>query len=73
MSAVTEPVTLARVERALDRLAVIMTDFDDLAPTLLLLFTWLDAEAEKMRNADDVLSAIRARVRRQRDRTEAQS
>lgn len=68
-----EPITLARVERALDRLAVIMTERPDKARALLAWFETLEQEAEALRSQDDVLAAVRARATRLRDRTAEQS
>lgn len=73
MSAAKQPVTLARIERALDRLAVIMTEHRDIAEDLLPIYRRLEREAEVFLEKESAFEAIRARARRSQDRTAAQS
>ncbi len=61
-----QPVTLARLERALDRLAIIMTDFPDLGRKVLLLYEKLDREAETLRAQEETMGRVRARAKRVR-------
>lgn len=62
------PVTMARLERALDRLAVIMDDDPASAPIYLPLFRVLEEELEKMRTQATDLDRIRARARQLKGR-----
>mgnify|MGYP001335339979 CR=1 FL=1 len=68
-----KPVTLARVERALDRLAVIMVDDPAIAEELVPLFDLLEEEAARLRAESDSLQRARERARRSRDRTATRS
>lgn len=60
------PVTLERVERCLDRLAVIMDDDPAIALEILPLFDVLEEEAARLRAQGDSLQRARERARRSR-------
>lgn len=62
------PITLARVERALDRLAIMMTDDPELGQKIMCICERLGREAEAMCNEEDALVAVQARARRVRAR-----
>ena len=57
-----EPITLERIERCLDRLAMIMSEDEALARRVAPIFKWLDEEAQVLRDQDDVLANARARA-----------
>jgi len=63
-----KPITAARLERALDRLSVIMDDDAANAPVYLPMFQLLEEELEKMRAMATDLDRVRARARRVRAR-----
>jgi hypothetical protein len=47
------PITLARIERAFDRLAIIMTEDPEIAHKALPIFERLDREAEALRAREE--------------------
>ncbi len=59
-----QPVTLARLEAALDGLAQIMVLLGDDGRKLLPMFERLEREAEAMRSADRAMDKVRERARR---------
>lgn len=58
------PITLERIEKCLDRLAVIMMQNREHAPRLLPMFKWFEAEAEALRHSDDELADVFERAER---------
>lgn len=58
------PITLERIEKCLDRLAVIMMQNREHAPRLLPMFKWLEEEAESLRQSDDELAGVFERAER---------
>jgi hypothetical protein len=63
----TKPITPARVEHALDRLAVIIDEDPEIAEILLPMFRVLEEELNKMRAQETDLDRIRARARQVRE------
>jgi len=61
-----KPVTLERVERCLDRLAVIMDEDPAIAEELVPLFDLLEEEAARLRAEESSLQRARERARRSR-------
>lgn len=60
----TEPVTPARIERALDTLANIMVRSGPEGRAYLPLFENLEQELAKLRAEEDAMSRVRARAKR---------
>lgn len=58
------PITLERIEKCLDRLAVIMMQNREHAPRLLPMFKWLEEEAEALRQSGDELADVFERAER---------
>ena len=73
--AAEQPVTLARIERALDRLAVLMgNDFGPYGNEgLVMYYDRLSQEAERLRAAQDTRSLARDRARRLLDQKAVRS
>lgn len=67
------PITLARIEKCLDRLAVIMMQNREHAPRLLPMFKWLEEEAEALRLSNVDLADVFARAQRSLDQKAEQS
>lgn len=66
-----KPVTVARIEKALDRLADLMASDRRLARKLLPLYTWFEEEADALREQDEHLQRVLARARRSKDQRAA--
>jgi len=69
----SKPITIDRIERCLDRLAQIMVASGAEGRAYLPIYERLESELEAMRDTDDKMSRIYARVRRSKDRTAARS
>lgn len=67
------PITAARLERCLDRCALIMSRERDGGAWLLPLYRRIEADVAEQRAVEEALSKARERARRSRDRTAAQS
>lgn len=67
------PVTVARLERCLDRLAFIMSRRRDGGAAFLPLYRRIERDIEEQRAVETALDEARARARRSRARTAAQS
>lgn len=63
----TSPVTIPRLARALDSLAIIIDDDPEIADQLLPMFHLLEDELERMRAQVSDLERVRTRARRVRD------
>jgi hypothetical protein len=59
-----QPITIATLEWALDRLAVIMAEAPDQGVTYLPIWRRVEQELTNLRNQNDDLAAVRARQRR---------
>lgn len=68
-----EPITAARVERALDTLAWVMSKAGAEASMAAPLYKRLEAELVRLTDQESTLDAARHRITRLRDRTEARS
>lgn len=68
-----KPVTIERIERALDRLAEIMIDLGEDGPKCLPIYERLETELATLRDSDDKMAAVRERAKRSKDRTSARS
>jgi len=66
-----KPITIERIERALDRLAEIMVDLGGDGPRCLPIYRRLEQELAALRETENEMSAVRERVRRSKDRTAA--
>lgn len=64
-----EPVTVERIEHALDGLARLMVDAGAAGRAYLPIFVRLERDLADMRDADDAMAAVIARARRSTDRT----
>lgn len=65
------PMTIERVEAALDKLATIMVAMGDDGPKLLPLYESIDADLKAMKAVDDGMAEVRARAKLSSDRTAA--
>ncbi len=69
----TAPLTVERLERALDDLAILIDDYGDRGRELLPMYKKLDTELADMRAEADLMASVRARLKRPLNRTEARS
>lgn len=69
----TKPVTIDRIERAMDGLAAIILAWKDDGKVFLPIYARLERELAQMRENDRMMSDITDRVRRSRDRTAGRS
>lgn len=69
----TKPLTIARLERALDVLASDIIAFGDRGRELLPIYRRLEKELSAMRAEDALLSSVRARVTQSQDRRAGRS
>lgn len=69
----TAPLTVERLERALDLLAAEIVAFGDRGRELLPMFQRLETELANMRAEADLMASVRARLKPRADRMEAQS
>lgn len=67
------PITLERIEKCLDRLAVIMMQDREHAPRMLPIFRRLEREADALRRSHDDLADVFERARRSLDQKAEQS
>lgn len=68
-----EPITSARVERALDNLAWVMSKSGSDAHLAAPLYKRLETELVRLRDQEAIVDAAMSRVTQLRDRTEARS
>lgn len=59
-----QPITVETLETALDRLAVIMSEAPEEGVAYLPIWHRLERELEALRNQDDALAGVRARLAR---------
>lgn len=71
--AADEPITVERLERALDKLAAAMIRLGPKGPRALPIYERLERELEALRVVDDKMAAVRERLRRSQDRKAATS
>lgn len=64
------PLTVERVERALDKLAEIIVFLGDDGVNLLPIFERVEADLETMKASTDRLASVRERLKRSKDRKE---
>ena len=64
------PITIERVERALDRLAEIIVFLGDDGVNVLPLYDRVESELETMKASTDRLALVRERLKRSQDRKE---
>lgn len=61
--------TVERLERALDDLAVLIDDYGDRGRELLPIWQRLETELANMRAEADLMASVRSRLKRPSDRT----
>lgn len=66
----SEPITVERIECALDTLALVMVRSGEEGRVYLPLYQNLEQELTKLRAEEDAMSSVLARVRRSTARTE---
>ncbi|NTD85427.1 hypothetical protein [Agrobacterium tumefaciens] len=64
------PLTVERVEQALDKLAEIIVFLGDDGVNLLPIFERVEADLETMKASTDRLASVRERLKRSKDRKE---
>ena len=69
----SEPITAARLERCLDRIAEIITADRDGGRVYLPIYARLECELAEHHAAEELMAAAQQRVRRLRDRMIARS
>ena len=68
-----QPITVQRIERALDRVAEIIVARGDQGETWLPLYDYLERALQDHRAKEELLAAVRQRVIRSQDRTATRS
>lgn len=66
----SEPITVERIERALDTLALVMVQSGEEGSVYLPIYQRLERELTELRAEEDAMSRVLARVRRSMARTE---